>query len=124
MTVWATPADLVQASEFYGTTPPPLAHREKLLRLASADVARHLGAEHDPLLLFPDQVEALRDAACAQALYRFGQDAALGLDDGLASVGPLVVSLRQPPRFSPESGEILADQGLYLRSGTVTPWPL
>lgn len=118
---YATPADLEAAATFYGVTPPPAAQRARLLELASADVDRHLGASYAGLVVLAEQADALRDATAVQALYRAAQggDLALGLDDGLASVGPLSFSLRTPARFSPEATDLLAGVGLYARSGTV-----
>jgi len=121
MAIYATLSDLVAAATFYGVVLPMGNTRERLLELASADVDEHLGARWDPLLVTPAQAAALRDATAAQALFRHaqGSDRALGLDDGLASVGPLSFSLRQPPRLSPEAEALLVGQGLFMKSSTV-----
>jgi len=123
MTPYATAADLVETATFYGLTPPPAADRERLLALAEADIVRHLGAVWDPDVLPPAQNGALRQATAVQALFRAeqGPEAVLGLDDGLASVGPLAFSLHRPPRLSPEAVDLLAGLGLFTRSGTVLP---
>lgn len=123
--IYATPEDLAEAAEFYGVSIPS-ANVERVLDLATRDVQRHLGAQWVPLLLEPEQVEALRDATCAQACFRAGQggEFALGLDDGLAAIGGVSFSTRTPPRLSAEAAETLAGYGLFVRSGTVEPAPL
>lgn len=125
--IYATADDLEQAAEFYGVSiPADTPSRERLLALASRDIARYLGADWDPLLLEPEQIAALRDATCAQAVFRSGQGGEffIGLDDGVASVGGLTFSTRTPPRLSVEAAELVAGLGLYARSGTVEPDPL
>ena len=127
MTPYATVDDLEDWAAFYSVTLPPSdADKERLLRLATKDVQRYLGADWDVLLLEPEQVEALRDATCVQACFRTGQggEFALGLDDGLASIGGVSFSVRTPPRFSSEAAELLAGLGLFARSGTVQTDPL
>ena len=118
---YATVPELRVAAQVYGVSLPDDDACEHLLDLATRDVQRHLGARWEPLLLLPEQVAALRDGTVAQACFRAGQggDFALGLDDGVASIGGVTMSLRTPPRFSQEAAEALADLGLYVRSGTV-----
>ena len=118
---YATVAELALAAEFYGVFAPEPKAAVRLLERATRDVQTYLGAEHHPGLLDGEQAAALRDATCAQALYRHEQGNPLALDDGLASVGPLSFSMRPAPRFSPEAAEQLAGLGLFARSGTV--WP-
>jgi len=123
VSAYALPADLDPWGEHYGIPLPPMGERGRLLDLATRDVIRHLGAAWDADVVPVVQADALRQATAVQAVFRAGQgnDLALGLDDGLASVGPLSFSLRVPPRFSPEAGELLAGLGLYAHTHTVTP---
>jgi hypothetical protein len=117
---YATPDHLDGWADLYGVQVPH-GQAERLLELATRDVQRHLGAEWDTDDLEPEQVAALCDGTCAQACFRIGQGGshALGLDDGLASIGGVQFSMRTPPRFSPEAAELLAGLGLYVRTGTV-----
>ena len=116
---YATVDDLRERSAFYGVTIPDDA--EHLLELATRDVQRALGAEWDPALLEPEQVDALREATVVQACFRASQggELALGVDDGLAAIGGVSFSTRTPPRLSPEADEVLAGRGLFVRTGTV-----
>jgi hypothetical protein len=118
---YAERADLEPWADFYDVTLPDALDR--LLDLASGDVTRFLGAEYDPALLDADDAAALGRATCVQAVFRAGQgvDAALGLDDGIASVGGVAFSLRNPPRLSPEAAEQLVGRGLIARTGTAAP---
>ena len=122
---YADPPDLEAWATFYGVPVPPDAEQERLLDLATRDVQRHLGAAWDAALLPVVQADALRQACAVQALFRYaqGDDAALGLDDGIAAVGPLQLSRFAPPRFSPEAAEVLAGLGLFAKSGTVDATP-
>jgi hypothetical protein len=116
---YAERAALAPWAAFYNVELPNGEDCDRLLDLATGDVIRHLGAAWDPVFLDPDEVAALSDATAIQACFRAGQgDAALGLDDGLASVGGMSFSLRVPPRFSPEAAERVAGHGLLARTGT------
>ena len=120
--IYATFAQLQGWAAFYGVTVPATdAAAQPLLKLASRDVDNYLGTAWNPLLLAPEQVAALADGAAIQAVFRSGQGAefSLGLDDGIAALGGVSFSIRQPARFSPDAAEALAGFGLFVRSGTV-----
>jgi hypothetical protein len=127
--VYATPDDLKPVAARYCVSPIP-GDTEALgvLELASRDLDRFLlgVGTFDPLLLTPDQLAALNGATCVQACFRLEQGAELelGLQDNLASVGPLSFSLRDPRRLSPEAAEIVSGVGLYRRSGCAAPSPV
>jgi hypothetical protein len=88
-------------------------------------VATYLGERWDAGLLDPEQVQALANATCAQALFRIEQGGAmmLGTDDGVASIGQASF-LTVGTRLSPEVPVLLAGLALFVRSGTVAPDPL
>ena len=118
---WATPADLRSWATEYRVTVPD--DPERLLELATGDVASYLGARWDLALLEPEQVQALTNATCVQALFRIeqGGQLMLGADDGIAAVGPVSFRSGATPRLSPEVPVLVAGLGLYARSGTVDP---
>lgn len=126
---YASIAELRDAAEHYGVTlPSGDAAKQRLLDRAARHVDQFLGATYDPLdpLLEPDQIQALKDGTVAQAAYlaAMGGESALGVDDGIASLGGVSFSVRQPARFSAEAAELLSGVGLFARSGTVEPDPL
>jgi hypothetical protein len=118
---YASPDDLQPWIHYYGVSFP--SDPERLLRLATADVQRHLGAMWDIGSLEVEQAQALRDATSVQAAFRIAQgtETLLGVDDGVAAVGGMSFSVRPIPRFSVEASELLAGIGLYVRSATVEP---
>jgi hypothetical protein len=121
VTAYATEVEVRAWADFYGVALPDDVAR--LIALASGDVARFLAAHWDVTTLEPEQVAALADATAVQAIFRAqqGRDAGLGIEDGVSSVGGISFSLRMPVRFSPQASELLAGQGLLLRSGTLPP---
>lgn len=109
----------------YGVPDPGTADLQSALDAAARDVDRHLAASYAPGMLPAAQAEALRDATCIQCAFRLEMaDLQLGVDDGIAALGPVTVSLRTPARFSVEAAERLAGLGLMRRSLTVSPLPV
>jgi len=121
---YATRDDLVAYAAVLELSVP--AQADGLLEAASRDLERVMGRQNVPVdLLLPEARGALQRACCAQALFRHAQggDEMLGTDDGVASVGGIAFSMRQPARVSPLLVEELADHGLLARTSTVLPDP-
>ena len=121
MTPYADVERLKSRGEFYGVQVPTTADAAApLLKLATADVSRWLGARWVTTTLEPEQVDALADGCAIQACrVAQGPEFSVGADDGLAAIGGVTFSTRTPARFSPGAAEALAGYGLYVRSGTV-----
>ncbi len=117
---YATLDDLRAVAAAY-SLPDDDATSLRALDLASHDLDRHLGATYALDLQTPERAAALVDACAIQAAFRLAQGGSimLGEDEGLASVGGVTFSLREPRRLSAEAVERVAGLGLYARSGTV-----
>lgn len=119
---YATVGDLEAYARLLGLSAP--AGGVDLLEAASRDVDRICRRRNIPVdLLQADARAALSRATAAAALFRaeMGGEAVLGVDDGLASIGPVSFSARPPQRWSTLVVEELAGFGLLARSGTVAP---
>jgi hypothetical protein len=125
-TDWAAPFTVTDSTQLGRT-------RER----ASRDVDFYLGPwarESDgslfgdltvnPKGLTAEQIAQLKNAVCAQALYRIqnGEDWALGGGDLYASAsGPDFNVTSKRPRVSPQARQELQGSGLVIRGATLTP---
>jgi hypothetical protein len=100
--------------------------RSRLLDQAARDLdAQVLGISYEGELdeLTEEQRDGLRRATTAQALFRSEMQGewALGIDDGLASVGSLSFWRLPQPRISPAATEAVSGLGLIARRLCASP---
>lgn len=129
MTAWATPTQLrTLAADVGVSVPEDNAACERLIaRAQDACEVWGLRARLPASLtgLDAQQLQALTDAACRQALWMCSElaDEWLG-PDNVATVEGMTFSRDPRPRISPAALEALALLGLIVRKGTVLPDPL